>query len=173
MSEKATRGDGAAEAPPERIVRSVADLKALIGQEIALGQWVRITQQLIDDFNAATGGGPSATAAAGQAARPGQDRSDDAVVPGFFLLSAGAILGHGRRGVAVDLGGKLTVNYGMNRARFPVPVRVGQWVRTRTKLINVEEIDHRAVQITRLQTIEIEGESEPACVAETLGRVYF
>lgn len=172
MSEQAARGDTAAAAPPERTVRSVAELKALIGQELALGQWVEITQRLIDDFNAATGGDPSATPAAG-AARPGRERADDAVVPGLFLLSAGAILGRGRRGVAIDLGGKLTVNYGLNRARFPAPVRVGQRVRTRTTLVNVEELDHRAVQITRLQTIEIEGASEPACVAETVGRVYF
>jgi acyl dehydratase len=171
MSEQAA-GD-AAEAPPERTVRSVAELRALIGQEIALGQWVEITRQMVDDFNAATGGGSSATPAAGPAAQPGQDRPDDAAVPVLFLLSAGAILGRGRRGVAVNLGGKLSVNYGLNRARFPAPVRVGQRVRTRTSLVDVEEIDHRAVQITRRQTIEIEGESEPACVAETLGRVYF
>ncbi|HEX5506511.1 MAG TPA: hypothetical protein VFW96_28100 [Thermomicrobiales bacterium] len=173
MGEQAARGEAAAEAPPERIVRSVAELQALLGQELARGQWVEITQRLIDDFNAATGGDPSATPAAEPTARPGRDRPDDAVVPGFFLLAAGALLGRGRRGVAVDLGGKLTVNYGLNRARFPAPVRVGQRVRTRTTLVAVEELDHRAVQITRRQTIEIEGESEPACVAETVGRVYF
>lgn len=145
----------------KRVVRSLDELKTLLGREIAVGEWVELTQDHVDGFIAATSADQSRQTSAGSA------------VPGFFLLSAGGILGHGRRGITVDLGGKLTVNYGMNRVRFPAPVHVGQRIRTRTKLLNVEEIDHRAIQITRLQTIEIEGESEPACVAETVGRIYF
>lgn len=158
-----TMGDGTEH---ERVVRSLDELKSLLGQEIALGQWVELTQDLVDRFVAATSAWPVDPASVSQPAA-------DSVVPGFLLLSAGAVLGRGRRSITIDLGGKLTVNYGMNRVRFPAPVYVGQRVRTRSKLVNVEEIDHRAIQITRLQTIEIEGEREPACVAETLGRVYF
>jgi acyl dehydratase len=161
-----TMGD---ETEHERVVRSLDELKALLGQEIAVGQWVELTQDLVDRFVEATAV-PSIESA-------GVDRSDPtatgSVVPGYFLLSAGAILGRGRQGITIDLGGKLSVNYGMNRVRFPAPVHVGQRVRLRTTLLNIEEIDHRAIQITRLQTIEIEGERELACVAETLGRVYF
>ena len=46
----------------------------------------------------------------------------------------------------------------MNRVRFPAPVHVGQRVRVRTTIANVEQIDQRAIQTTRLQTIDIEGE---------------
>ncbi|HEY8292890.1 MAG TPA: dehydratase, partial [Thermomicrobiales bacterium] len=64
-------------------------------------------------------------------------------------------------------------NYGLNRVRFVSPVRVGKRIRMRSKLLNVEEIGDRAVQMTSEQTIEVEGEEKPACVAETLGRTYF
>lgn len=151
------------------VVRSLDELKALVGQEIATGQWVELTKDLVDGFVAATSAWP------GDPANPSEERqsSADSTVPGFLLLSAGAVLGRGRQGITIDLGGKLTVNYGMNRVRFPQPVQVGQRVRAHTTLVNVEELAHGAIQITRLQTIEIEGEQEPACVAETLGRIYF
>lgn len=145
----------------ERVVRSLDELQALIGQEIDVGPWVELTQDMVDRFLAST--------SADQSDLP----VDRTVVPGFFLLSAGGILASGSHGIKIDLGGKLSVNYGMNRVRFPAPVHVGQRVRVRTTIAKVEEIDRRAVQTTRLQTIDIEGEFEPACVAETLGRVYF
>ncbi len=145
----------------ERVVRSLDELQALVGQEISVGPWVELTQEMVDRFLAST--------SADQSDLP----VDRTIVPGYFLLSAGGILASGAQGIKIDLGGKLSVNYGMNRVRFPSPVHVGQRVRVRTSIAKVEQIDQRAVQTTRLQTIDIEGESEPACVAETLGRVYF
>jgi len=145
----------------ERVVRSLDELQTLVGQEISVGPWVEVTQEMVDRFLAST--------SADQSDLP-VDRS---TVPGYFLLSAGGILASGAQGVKINLGGKLSVNYGMNRVRFPAPVHVGQRVRVRTSIANVEQIDQRAIQTTRLQTIDIEGEAEPACVAETLGRVYF
>ncbi len=142
----------------ERVVRSLDELQALVGQEISVGPWVEVTQEMVDRFRASTSADLSV---------------DRTIVPGYFLLSAGGILASGSNGIRIDLGGKLSVNYGMNRVRFPAPVHVGQRVRVRTTIANVEQIDQRAIQTTRLQTIDIEGESEPACVAETLGRVYF
>ena len=65
------------------------------------------------------------------------------------------------------------VNYGLNKVRFISPVRVGKRIRMRSKLLAVEEIGDRAVQMTSEQTIEVEGEEKPACIAETLGRTYF
>lgn len=150
------------------VVRSLDELKELVGREIAVGQWVELKQDLVDRFVEATSIRQGDTASTHR-----RDQPASSTVPNLFLLSAGAILGRGRQGITIDLGGKLSVNYGMNRVRFPSPVHVGQRVRTRTTLLNVEEIDHRAVQITRLQTIDIEGGAEPACVAETVGRIYF
>lgn len=150
------------ETDQEHVVRNVDELKALIGQEITTGQWVELTQDLVDGFVAATSMPPIQATSV-----------DRMVVPGYFLLSAGGIIGRNAQRVRIDLGGRLTVNYGLNQVRFPMTVHVGQRVRARTTLLKVDEIDHRAVQLTRLNTIDIDGETEPACVAESLMRVYF
>jgi acyl dehydratase len=76
-------------------------------------------------------------------------------------------------GIKVDLGGKLAVNYGLNRVRFPSPVPVGKRVRQRVVLASVEEIGEQAVQMTHTRTVEVEGSDKPACVAETLSRIYW
>ena len=57
-------------------------------------------------------------------------------------------LGRDREGVKIDLGGKMGVNYGLNRVRFPGPVKVGKRIRVRTRLLNVEEISVRVISDT-------------------------
>ncbi len=68
---------------------------------------------------------------------------------------------------------RLAVNYGLNRVRFPAPVPVGKRVRQRVVLKAVEEVGEQAVQLTHERTVEVEGGDKPACVAETLMRIYF
>jgi acyl dehydratase len=67
---------------------------------------------------------------------------------------------------------KWVVNYGMNRMRFPHPVKVEDRVRVRTVLQAVEEVAG-GLQIISQMTIEIEGEEKPGCVAEVVYRIYF
>jgi len=64
------------------------------------------------------------------------------------------------------------INYGLNRVRFTRPVRAGQRVRGRFLLSSLEYIAG-GIQMMFTVTIEIEGESKPACVAESLVRQYF
>ena len=81
----------------------------------------------------------------------------------------------------LNLGGRMSINYGLNRLRFPGPVPVGKRVRLHSTLAKVEEINPgagpegkpQAVQITLQQTVEVEGAERPGLVAETLSRVYF
>ncbi len=63
----------------------------------------------------------------------------------------------------------LVLNYGLNRVRFPHPVKTGSKIRGRVKLIECEEIDH-GIQYILKTTIEIEGIKKPACVAEPIFR---
>jgi acyl dehydratase len=65
------------------------------------------------------------------------------------------------------------INYGLNKVRFPNPVRVGNRVRSRTTLLNAEEVQGQGIQIVRQVMIEVEGEPKPGCVAETVSRLYF
>lgn len=68
---------------------------------------------------------------------------------------------------------RMGLNYGCNKVRFPAPVRAGRRIRGCGKLMEAHEIDANGVQAVILLTIEIEEEDKPACVAETLSRLYF
>jgi acyl dehydratase len=65
------------------------------------------------------------------------------------------------------------VNYGLEKVRFPAPVKVGSKVRARRSLASVEQKAPNTLQLQQTVTIEIEGETKPACVAETLTRLVY
>jgi len=154
----------------DRVVTSVAELKELVGQELSVGDWVEITQDRVNAFADVTGDHQYIHV---DPERAKQTFFGGTVAHGYLTLSLLPMLGANRHGIKINLNGKMAVNYGLNKVRFPAPVRVGKRIRLHTRLIAVEEIGDRAVQTTNLQTIEIEGEEKPACVAETLGRIYF
>jgi acyl dehydratase len=66
----------------------------------------------------------------------------------------------------------MTINYGLDRVRFPSPVRVGSRVRARVRLTGVSEITS-AIQIKRQVTVEVDGSDKPAMVAETVTRFLY
>ena len=144
------------------------ELPAHIGQEIALSAWVPVTQERVNAFAQATGDHQfihvdPERAAAGPFGGP--------IAHGFLTLSllAGEFSVQGG-GVRIEHS-RLTVNYGLNKVRFVAPVRVGARLRNHAVLRSVEPgPDH--VQITVQNTIEIEGEARPACVADSIFRVY-
>ncbi|WP_309571788.1 MaoC family dehydratase [Deinococcus sp.] len=144
------------------------ELTAHVGQQVALSEWVEITQARIDAFADATGDHQFIHVDAEQAAR---GPFGTTVAHGFLTLSllAGELSVQGG-GVRID-GSRLTINYGLNRVRFITPVKVGARLRNRAVLQSAEPGDGY-VQITVLNTIEIDGESRPACTAESVFRVY-
>jgi acyl dehydratase len=64
------------------------------------------------------------------------------------------------------------INYGLDKLRFPNAVKSGSRVRARCVLLKLEEVTG-GLQLTEQYTVEIEGESKPACVAEAIMRAYF
>ena len=68
-------------------------------------------------------------------------------------------------------GGRMSINYGLNRVRFAAPVRSGDRIRTRFTLAALEDIPG-GVQLTWHALVEIEGQHKPACVAEMIARRY-
>jgi acyl dehydratase len=152
------------------VVTTVEELKRYIGQEIGVSAWQTITQERVDQFADATGDH--------QYIHVDPERAKSTffggtIAHGYLTLSMTHPAGEHPAGINVDLGGKLAVNYGLNRVRFPAPVPVGSRVRQRVVLSNVEEIGSQAVQLTHTRTVEIDGGDRPACVAETLTRIYF
>jgi acyl dehydratase len=152
-----------------RTVESVADLKALVGQEIGVSSWLEMTQERIDDFAKATGDYQWIHV---DVERSRQGPFGATIAHGFLTLSLLPTLNRLREGTTIDLHAKMGINYGLNRVRFPSPVRCGKRVRLRTVLQEVAEPAPNVVQIVYQQTIEIEGEEKPAMVAETVGRQY-
>jgi acyl dehydratase len=65
------------------------------------------------------------------------------------------------------------VNYGLDRVRFPNPVKVNARVRARRELLEAELKGPTTIQVKQRVTVEIEGEEKPGCVAETLARLIY
>jgi acyl dehydratase len=153
-----------------RVVTTVDELREYIGKEINVSPWVEMTQERVNQFADATGDH--------QYIHVDPERAKDTffggtIAHGYLTLSMVYGAGEDSDGIKVDLGGKLAVNYGLNRVRFPSPVPVGKRVRQRVVLASVEEIGEQAVQMTHTRTVEVEGSDKPACVAETLSRIYW
>lgn len=154
----------------ERVVTTVEELKELIGQEIGVSDWLEITQERVNQFADATGDHQYIHVDPERAAKT---FFGGTIAHGYLTLSLIPALSGTRQGVKINLGGKMGVNYGLNKVRFTSPVPVGKRIRSRTTLLAVEEIGDRAVQTTNQVVIEVEGGDKPACIAETLGRTYF
>ncbi len=145
--------------------KTLAELQARVGQDLGSSDWLTIAQERIDGFAQATGDHQwihtdPARAATGPFGAP--------VAHGFLTLSLVPVLSEAAFTVD-DV--RMGVNYGLNRVRFAAPVRVGSRVRGHFKLLSFEPLDGGA-QMTVQATIELEGSSKPACVAETVSRRY-
>ena len=65
------------------------------------------------------------------------------------------------------------INYGLDKVRFPNPVKVNSKVRARRELISAELVSPNTIQLKQKVTVEIDGEAKPGCVAETLSRLIY
>lgn len=138
-------------------------LQEQVGQVIGVSDWLGVEQSRIDQFAVATGDmqwihvDPQ-RAAAGPFGAP--------VAHGFLTLSLMAVMFDSA--FAID-DVRMGVNYGLNRVRFPAPVRAGSRLRGQFKLLRFEPLDGGA-QLTVEVTMELEGSDKPACVAESVTR---
>ena len=143
----------------------LADLQALVGQDLGHSDWLTVDQARIDLFAQATGDHQwihtdPVRAAAGPFGAT--------VAHGYLTLSLLPLLFES--GFAID-DVRMGVNYGLNRVRFAAPVRAGSRLRGHFKLLSFEPLDGGA-QLTVQATVELEGSAKPACVAETVSRRY-
>ena len=145
---------------------SLQELTALIGQEIAVSDWIDITQQRVQQFADATDDHQwiHLDVARSRAESP----YGGTVAHGFLTLSLLPMLME-RSIRMTDV--KMGLNYGLNKVRFPAPVPVGSRLRGRMTLLAVDEITGGA-QLTWQVTIEREGGDKPVCVAESITRRY-
>ena len=149
-----------------RVIESLAELKSLVGQEVAVSDWVDISQERINLFAQATGDL--------QWIHIDVERSRNespfggTIAHGFLTLSLFPML---MASVIVLPDARMGVNYGLNKVRFPAPVPVGSRIRGRMKLLQVEDIEG-GVQMTWRVTMERDGSDKPVCVADSVSRRY-
>jgi acyl dehydratase len=151
-----------------RLIQSLDELKQLVGQEVGLSDWLDVTQERINQFADATGDQQWIHV------DPARARAESpygaTIAHGFLTLSLiSRLLADS---VRLELGGKMRINYGVNRLRFPAAVPVGSRIRGRFKLAVLEDFPG-GIQLTWAVTVEIEGSSKPCLAAEWLIRQYF
>ena len=137
-----------------------------MGQEVALSDWITITQQQVNLFADATGDHQwihvdLEKAAAGP--------FGGTIAHGFLTLS---LLPRFFESSFEIIESRMGVNYGLNKVRFMAPVAVGSRLRARMKLFRAEPIEGSGLQMTWEVTVEREGSTKPVCVAESLMRRY-
>jgi len=153
------------------IEAALSQLTAQVGQEVHVSDWIEVDQARIDAFAAATGDFQWIHTDPERAARESPWKRT--VAHGFLTLSLLPLLrGVSEGGEARFPGVRRIVNYGLNRVRFTNPVLAGARLRGRARVIAVEPF-RGGLQLTEELTIEIDGHSRPACVAETIVRLYF
>lgn len=144
----------------------LADLQPRVGQTLGTSPWLTVDQARIDRFAEATGDhqwihvDPERAAAGPFGAT---------VAHGFLTLSLVPLLSD--QAFAVD-DVAMGLNYGLNRVRFPAPLRVGSRIRGVFVLRQYEPLPDGGAQLVVEATIELEGSAKPVCVAESVTRRY-
>lgn len=151
--------------PMTQIAR-LQDLAQRVGEEIAVSDWLTISQERVNLFAEATGDHQWIHVDPERATR--ESPFGGPVAHGYLTLSLLAKFSQESIKVA---DARMAVNYGSNKIRFTSPVPVGRAVRARFKLAAYDEIPGGA-QLTWNTVIEIEGADKPACVVENLSRLY-
>ena len=146
--------------------QSLQEFPALVGQEVAVSDWLTITQEQVNLFAEATGDHQwihvdVERAKAGPFGAP--------IAHGFLTLS---LLPRFFETTMEIVESRMGVNYVLNLVRFMAPAPVGSRLRARMKLLACEPIANGGVQMTWEVTIEREGEAKPVCVAESIARRY-
>lgn len=149
-----------------RVFANADEVRAAKGEHLGTSQWHDITQHQVDQFAEATEDHQWIHVDPERAA---QGPFGGTIAHGFLTLSLVSALN-------AELyrfeGIKMGINYGLNKVRFPSPVKVSSRVRASTDLADVTEAGG-GLQLTLSTTVEIEGSDKPACVAEVLSRLIF
>lgn len=148
------------------MINDPRELRHRVGQELGISDWRVVTQEMIDGFANITGDRQWIHVDAQRAKHASPFGST--IAHGFLTLALISQL----HAESVQIGGVAQVlNYGLNRVRFPAPVRAGGEIRSHSVLQGFEEKDG-SVQATWQITVEIKGASKPAMVAEWVLRLF-
>jgi acyl dehydratase len=144
----------------------IGTLRTRVGQEVAVSDWIPVSQTQIDQFADATGDHQWIHVDSVRAST--QSPYKTTIAHGFLTLSLISTLLRS----AVELNGlRMAINYGVNRVRFPSPVPTGSRVRGRFTLASLDEVPD-GVQATWQATVERQDSPKPCVVADWIVRYY-
>lgn len=150
------------------LIASVQALKDFTGREIAVSDWLTITQERINLFAEATEDRQWIHVDRERAERESPFKTT--IAHGFLTLS---LIAHFmQQAIKIQTPLRMAVNYGLNRVRFTSPVRSSARIRARIVLLSTKDIAPDAVEVVYTVTIESEGSEKPCCVAESIVRYY-
>lgn len=141
--------------------------RKLEGKALPLGDWVQITQEMINDFARATNDFQWIHTDVEKAKKHSPFKRP--IAHGFMSVSLiSKLLGDILRVKSVKMG----INYGLNKVRFPSPVLVDSRLRLNCVVQSIEEYRGNGLKITWFCTVEIKDNKKPACVAEFVSLMF-
>jgi acyl dehydratase len=146
-------------------IASVKQLVAGVGTEIDVGPWFELTQDLVDRFADLSGDHQWIHVDTKRAAA---STFGGTIAHGNLLLALIPKL----RGYRVTIPIRQGLNYGLDRLRFPAPLRVGSRIRLRTSILKADMVAPDQLHLVLRQTVEAEGSDKPVMVAEPITRYY-
>ncbi len=151
-----------------KVIASIDDAQALVGQELGVSDWLTIDQKRINDFADVTGDHQWIHVDVERA--KAESPFGAPIAHGFLTLSL--IPYFSKENYRVE-NAKLAINYGLNKVRFVASVPVDSRVRMRSELVDATKVDDNTVNLTVKQTLEIDDVDKPAAVAEMIVRIIF
>lgn len=151
-----------------KVITSIDDAVAAVGQELGVSEWQEIDQDRINAFADATGDHQWIHIDAQRAKN--ESPYGTTIAHGFLTLSMIPALTNDNYRVE---NAKMAINYGLDKVRFIAAVPSGGRIRARSELIDASKVDDNTVNLTVKNTIELDGSIKPAAVAETIVRVLF
>ena len=150
-----------------RAALPLAEYQGMVGTEVGVSDWVLVDQARIGAFAECTGDHQFIHV---DPVRAAATPFGTTIAHGYLTLSLIPMMTYAS--VPGIEGAKMGVNYGMNKLRFMAPVKSGKRVRGRFVLNGFEQRPDTSWQSTVAVTVEIEGETKPALIGETVSLIY-
>jgi acyl dehydratase len=152
---------------PPLVLEDALALREFVGRELGVTGWLNLTQKRIEQFAEATEDRQWIHLDHERASR--ESPYGETIAHGFLTLSLVSYFV--KEVLRIQVGVRLSVNYGLNRVRFPSAVRSDSKIRARISLLTLKDLTD-AVDVTFDVTIESEDSDKPCCVAEWVVRYY-
>ena len=144
-----------------------ADFREIEGQTLPAGDWLTVTQEMIDDFAKATMDFQWIHIDVEKAEKYSPFKKP--VAHGFMSL---ALLAKLLKDVLLVKSAKMGINYGLNKVRFPSPVLVDSQLRLICTILKIVDYGDKGLKITWNCVVELDGSDKPACVAEFISLMF-